>query len=447
MSTSANPSAAPLETPAPVGPRPLEPPPERFRNRKRGLIATAVVAVLGFGLWLYLKPQPQQKQAAAPVVIRTAVVRAGSLEQTLRLSGNTVAGNYANIAAPLLRGPEYRNLVLIALVKGGTMAKKGEILAELDPTQARDHMDDVQADITQAEANIRKRIAEQAISDENQRQSIRVAKAALEKAKLDLKAAEVRTPIDQQLLQLIVEENEAAYQDAVRNFEIDRVSNRADLRILEITKERQIRHYQRHETDLVRFKIISPMEGLVVMQSIWRGGDMAQIQLGDQLAPNQPFMKIVDPKSMQLDAWVNQVESESIRVGQPAVVRFDAFPGIQLKGKVHSIGAIAVGSWRASNYIRNVPVKIKMLEQHPQVIPDLTASADVVIGTVEGKVLVPLDAVFSENGKRVVYVARGQGFQAREVQLAGMNNTTAAVTSGVNAGDAVALQHPTRPAK
>ena len=183
----------------------------------------------------------------------------------------------------------------------------------------------------------------------------------------------------------------------------------------------------------------------MVMQSFWRGGDMAQIQVGDQMAPNQTFMRIVDPKSMRLEASVNQVESESIRIGQPVTVRFDAFPGIQLKGKVQSLGAIAVAGWRSNNYIRNIPVKVTLLEQHPQVIPDLTASADVVIGTEENKLLVPREAVFTENRKQVVYVKQGQDFQAREVEIAAGNYTMLAVASGLQAGDAVALQHPAPP--
>jgi HlyD family secretion protein len=444
MSTSVSPSAAPLEAPKPAGPKALEPAPGRFSGRSGAVITAVVVAAAGLGLWFYLKPRPQQKTAAT-FTVHTAVVRTGTLERVLRISGNTVAGNYANVAAPMLRGPEYRNLTLVSLAKAGSIVKKGTVVAQIDPTDAKDHIDDVQAMVTQADADIRKRKAEQDINEENLRQSIRVAQSTLEKSKLDLKASEVRTPIDQELLKLTVEENEAAYKDALRDFNINLTSIKAELRILEITKIRHMRHRGRHVSDLVRFTIKTPMEGLVVMQSFWRGGDMAQIQVGDQMAPNQSFMRIVDPKSMLLEASVNQVECESIRVGQPVTVRFDAFPGIQLKGKVQSIGAIAVAGWRAGNYIRNIPVKVKLLEQHPQVIPDLTASADVVIGREENKVLVPREAVFAENGKQVVYVKQAQDFRAREVEIAGGSYTMLAVASGLRDGDVVALQHPAPP--
>jgi multidrug efflux pump subunit AcrA (membrane-fusion protein) len=402
----------------------------------------ALVVALAIGAWYFLKPKPQQRPAAT-VTIRTAAARTGTLEQTIRIVGTTVAGKYANIAAPLLRGPDAgRALTLVSLAKPGSWAKKGEVVAQIDTTAAKDHIDDVNATVVQSDADIRKRKAEQAIDEENLRQSIRVAKSNLDKAKLDLSASEVRTPIDQEQLKLTVEENEAAYKDAVQDFDVNLISHKSELRILEITKERNIRHRDRHVADLVRFTIKTPMEGLVVMMSVFRGGDMGQIQVGDQMGPNQPFMKIVDPKSMQLEASVNQVESELIRVGQPVTVNFDAFPGLRLRGKIYAIGAIAVGGWRSSQYLRTIPVKVTLLDQDQRVIPDLTASADVLVGRRENKLLVPLEAVQNEHGKTVVYVKAAAGFEAREVTVEEANNTLAAIASGLKAGEVVALSHP-----
>jgi len=440
MSTSVNPSAAPLEAPPPAGLEPISPEPQPKRRWKIWLGAV-LIAVAGIAAWYVSRPRPAQNQPQA-VTVRTAAIAAGTLEQTIRITGNTVAGNYANIVAPLLRGPEYRNLTLVTLAKPGSMAKKGQVVAQMDTQAARDHIDDVQAMVVSAEADIRKRKAEQAIEEENLRQSIRVAKSTLDKSKLDIGAADIRTPIDQELLKLAVAENEAAYKDALQDYDINLVSNRAEIRILEITLERQVRHRERHVTDLVKFTIKAPMDGLVVMSSVWRGGDMGQVQVGDQLSPNQPFMKIVDPQSMRLEATVNQVQAEFIRVGQPVTARFDAFPGLHLKGKIYSIGAIAVGGWRQNYYIRNIPIKVMLLEQDPRVIPDLSASAEVLVSRQENALLAPREAIQYEGGKPVVYVKQAGMFTPREVEMGAENNTHVAIASGLKAGDVVALQRP-----
>ena len=94
----------------------------------------------------------------------------------------------------------------------------------------------------------------------------------------------------------------------------------ADLRAMDLDLELQVRHRNRHRNDIKAFAIHAPITGLVVMQTVRRAGEMAQVALGDQVAPAQPFMKIVDTNSMQVEAAVSQVESEEMRLGQPAQV-------------------------------------------------------------------------------------------------------------------------------
>ncbi|HWQ52397.1 MAG TPA: HlyD family efflux transporter periplasmic adaptor subunit [Bryobacteraceae bacterium] len=442
MSTSVNPSAAPLEAPKSAGPKALEPAPRPFGGPRVWLLALLLIAG-GIVAWYFLKPKPAQTPAPA-AAIRTAAVRTGNLQRSMRITGTTVAGRYTNIAAPLLRGPESgRALTLVEMVKPGTSVKKGTVVAQIDTQAARDHIDDVEVMVQSAEADIRKRKAEQAIEMENLRQTIRLAQSQLDKAKLDIGAAEIRTVLDQEILKLSVEEYDAAHKASLKDINIRLAAQKADMRLLEIARERQIRHRQRHEHDLVKFTIRTPMEGLVVMLSIFRGGDMGQVQVGDQMAPNQTFMKIVDPNSMLIEGMVNQVESEHLRVGQPVVASFDAFPGIALKGRINSIGAIAIGGFRQSYYMRNIPVKISLLEQDARVIPDLSAAADVRIKNEENAVLVPLEAVHEEGGKTVAFVREGPGrFKAREITLGLSNNTHAAVASGLKPGEVVALQRP-----
>jgi HlyD family secretion protein len=300
--------------------------------------------------------------------------------RVLRLAGQTSARRFYNITAPTLRGPEAgKSLVLMKLVKSGAFVRKGELIAQIDAQTTADHVDDVADLVKQAQSDIVKRKAEQAVEWENLQQTLRAAKSAAEKAKLDARTAGILTPIERELLQLNVEEADARYAELQRSVQFQRAAYDAEIRILEITRERQQRHHDRHAHDLTKFTVHAPVDGLAVMQSIWRGGEMAQIQEGDQVGPGQLFMKVVDPYSMQVEARANQAESGELRVGQRVVVRLDAFPGLQFPGSVYSIGALAVGGWLQNFYIRNVPVNIAIEGSDPRLIPDLSASADLTI--------------------------------------------------------------------
>src|SRR6185503_20322074 len=91
--------------------------------------------------------------------------------------------------------------------------KKGDLVAEIDAQPLRDHVDDLDSDVQQANADVKKRKAEQSIELENLKQTLRTAQATWDKAKLDSNAAEIRTAIDKELLQLSVDEAEAQFKE------------------------------------------------------------------------------------------------------------------------------------------------------------------------------------------------------------------------------------------
>jgi multidrug efflux pump subunit AcrA (membrane-fusion protein) len=277
---------------------------------------------------------------------------------------------------------------------------------------------------------------------ENLQQDIRVAKANLEKAKLDLSASEVRTPVDAEILKLALEEAEATYKEKLTDLPIQKSSFGSELRILELTKERHVRHRDRHKYDIERFTVEAPIDGLVVMQSIWRGTEMGQIQTGDQISPGQPFMKIVDTSRMQMEGVVSQVESDEMQLGEPAVVTFDAFPELKLKAKVSSLGAIATGGWWSNYYLRTVRVYLSILDHDRRVIPDLSTAATVAVGETANALLIPREAVETKGGKTFVRIKAPDRYETREVKLGVSDNIHVAVLEGLHAGDEVVLDQP-----
>ena len=430
---------APPATQAPPAAAPQRPP-----QHRKWLILLGIVAVAALVWWALSARRATRQATVAGPVIRTVKISPGTFRNTVRLAGTTSARNAANIAAPQMRGPDAgRALILIYLVPGGSFVKKGDVLVRIDAQAIRDHADDVHAQVVTAEADIRKRQAEHAIEMENTRQEVRVASAELDKARLDFKAAEIRTPIDMEILKLAVEEAEANYKQLELNLPIVAQGQQAEIRILEYTRDRHARHRDRHRSDVDRFVIHAPMSGLAVMNQLWRSGEMGQVQEGDQVSPGQPFMKVVDTSSMQLDANVNQVDGEALRIGQRATLRFDAFPGLVMSGQVTALGAMGVGGGRQNYYVRSIPVRVAIDGNDPRVIPDLSGAADVILEEKPNVLLAPLASVQSREGKNYVYVRNGQRFERREVQLGARNDIEVTVVSGLQAGDEIALSDPT----
>jgi len=403
--------------------------------RLRILLLAAVLAMGGGAL--YMLQGKQQAPKSKTSAFKVATVAPASIARTVRLTGQTSARHYVNINAPRPRLADSNRLVLLTLIKAGTFVRKGEQIATIDGQFTADHIDDVIDLVKQADADVLKRKAEQAIEWESLQQTLRQAKADMEKASLDAKPAGILTQIERDLLELNVQQTEARYTELLKSVAEQKKSFEAEIRILDITAARQRRHLTRHQDDLKKFTIRASMDGLAVMQPIWRGGDMGQVDQGDQLGPGQLFMKVVDPKSMQVEANANQVEATDLRVGQHVKVRFDAFPDLELPGSVYSIGALATGSWMQNYYIRNVPVNITIAGYDPRVIPDLSASGDVTIESADNVLTIPVSAVENRDGRAFVRVSDGGRFVERPVTLGIRNESQVAVLSGLQSGDRV----------
>ncbi|MCC7497197.1 MAG: efflux RND transporter periplasmic adaptor subunit [Bryobacterales bacterium] len=430
MPSSVSPAARPQPHP------PHSPAPEGRSRRPGWIILAAGLVVLAAGAYFLLRSRATRQ---APVtLIRTSRISRGTLLRTVRASGQTAARDFASVRAPRIIGPESgQNLILMKLAKGGAFVRKGELLAQLDGQSLADHVDDVSDTVRQAEADVRKRAAEQAVEYDQIVQTARVVKADLDKSQWDLKALEIRTGIDQELLKLAVDENQARYKESIADLKNKKDSQRSELRILEITSLRQRRHRDRHAHDLTRFTIMAPMDGLVVLSSLWSGTETTQVQEGDQVYPGQLFMKIVNTGTMQVEATVNQSDCTEFRIGQPAVIQLDAFPGLRLKGHIYSIGALAISGPRQNFYIRNVPIRIKIDESDPRLIPDLSASADVEIERKQDAVICRRSAIRQAGGQSYVMLRQGAGFVRRDVKTGVSNEIEVEILAGLEPGDEV----------
>jgi len=389
----------------------------------------------------------------------------GDLQATVRVNGTVSAQNFASLLAPRIMGSRSGfnrggnagaqptggggpggdfSLVLMHLAKAGSRVKTGDVAAEFDPQFQLQRLDDYKDSVVQLENSIKKMVANLAATKEAHDQTVRSAKADWDKAVLDLKTADIRSAIDAEKFKLAVEEADAKYKQLVYESSLVEESQRAAIRSSELNRDQSKIELQRAELNVQRMVIKSPMDGIVVMQSIVRtGGEFGQIREGDQIFAGQPFMSIVDPRSMVLNATVNQVDAERLRLGMRATLRLDAYPDIELPGSLIGIGAMAkISAFRAS-WVGEIPIRLKIDKMDPRVIPDLTGSAEIVVNSEKNVPLVTRDAVFDEEGGQFAFVQAPDGVWTKKKIETGLPNYTAvAIRSGLQKGDVVALQRP-----
>jgi len=458
-------SNAPLPEPDPnVAPitqrtrRPaIVPRPEQPRSPRKTLGILAVIAVAAGAFAWYRASETKTKGPTQTVVLPTAVIAAGELSSSVRIAGTVAAERFASIMAPRVQGNRNNpgrnnagwgndfNLLLTKLAEPGSAVKAGDVVAEFDMQAQQQRLDDYKDYVVQTDANIRRLRANLASFKESMAQQVRSAKADWDKAVLDLKTAPVRSAIDAEKYKIAVEETKQAYEELVKQAKLQDDSQLAQIRASEIDRDQSKIEMDKVQANLNLMRIKSPINGIAVLQTLFRQGQLAQVREGDQVNAGQPFLSIVDPSSMVINAQVNQVDAENIRLGQKAKIRLDAYPDIELPGTVTGIGAMSKTSTVRASYVGQIPVRLRIdqTKVDPRIIPDLTASAEVLIDSETDALLAPRSAVFEEAGKAFVFVQDASGVWVRKQIEPGLeSNTQVAVRSGLRKGDIVALQRP-----
>ena len=183
--------------------------------------------------------------------------------------------------------------------------------------------------------------------------------------------------------------------------------------------------------------VLSPLDGLVVPKMTWKGNGPADIQEGDEMSPGAPVLQVVNQSSMQVRARINQADLPSVRVGLPVTVRLDAYPDLEMTGRITQIAPIGV-SGSFSPRVRAFAAVITVDGTNPRLLPDLTAAIDVEVERIKNALVVPprCGDRWMPDGAHV-RVRDGSGISTRQVALGPSDEVDVVVTSGLEAGQVI----------
>jgi multidrug resistance efflux pump len=306
-----------------------------------------------------------------------------SSDQVLRLKGTTEAVEARAILAPLLAGQGVPTLTIIRLAPAGTRVKPGDLLVEFDrQAQMRDFVDK-QAEYRKLADQVAEEQAKENAARAKDETELKTAEDALRKAELEVQKAELVSRIDAEKNQETLEEAKATYDQLRETFDLKRKAALAGIRIVEIQRDRTQQTMTHAQANADLMQIRSPLDGVVVLNTIWKQGTMGEVQEGDQVRPGVPFLQVVNPAAMQVRVLVNQEDFPRLRTGQTAKVRLDAYPELVFPARVEQLAPIGEnGSF--SDRVRQFAVIVSIHGNHPKLMPDLSAAVDVDLGNGEG---------------------------------------------------------------
>jgi len=294
----------------------------------------------------------------------------------VRLKGMTAAIEARAIMAPLISGQQVGTLTITKLVPSGTRVKQGDLLVEFDrQAQLRDTIDK-QAQSDDQNEKVLEEQAKEAAARAKDETEIKQAEDSLAKAKLEMEKVELLSRIDAEKAQEDLDEAQATLAQLKETFDLKRKAAQASIRILEIQRDRTRETLVHSQANAALMEIHAPIDGIVVFNTIWKQGNMGEVQEGDQVRPGVPFMQVVDPAIMEVRVPVNQEDLPGLKIGQKARVHLDAYSDLVFPGQLESVDPMGTpGDF--SSKLRKFSATFSIQGQDPRLMPDLSAAVDI----------------------------------------------------------------------
>ena len=250
--------------------------------------------------------------------------------------------------------------------------------------QMRDFVDK-QADYAKLADQVAEEQAKENSARAKDETELKTAEDNLRKAEFEMQKTEIVSRIDAEKNQENLDEAKATYEQLKETFDLKRKAAQAAIRILEIQRDRTQQTMLHAEANADLMQVRSPLDGVVVLNTIWKQGTMGEVQEGDQIRPGVPFMQVVNPATMQVRVMANQQDFPSLQVGQTAKVRLDAYPDLVFDAKLDQLAPIGEGG-DFSSKLRSFVVIVSITGNDPKLMPDLSAAVDVDVSKTERQI-------------------------------------------------------------
>jgi HlyD family secretion protein len=364
------------------------------------------------------------------------LVVAKPVEDVLLLTGELGAVRSDSLVTPRGEG----DLQIRWLAEDGAEVKQGERLVELDTTRTIQTIEERRLRLRQAEIDVESRERQASAETEKKRVAVEKAELEAEKARLDESIPlEYRDPKDRLTLQAQWQQARAGLHKARFEREAYAVTSAADLAAARAALEKARREVAAAELALGSMSLVAPRAGVFLVGNFWQWGPEGprKLQPGDTVWTGFTLATIPDPSEMEVQAALAPADQGRIAVGMAARCILDTYQDRVSEGRVVEVGSVAAEAGRNpfSSVKPGFPVRISLTRTDPLMRPGLSVRVEVVRRSWQRALSVPRGAVrFEAEGPLV----RRRGGGTTRVKLAACTPLECVVESGLAEGDRVA---------
>jgi HlyD family secretion protein len=309
-------------------------------------------------LWIIISSILGKREKPIPVTTEKAVRK--TILQTVSATGKVQPEVEVKIS------PEVAGEIIELPVEDGMVVKKGDLLIKIRPDSYKALLEGQEAAISGARAvNLQQ-------------------KATLAKTELDLKRAQ------DLFSKKMISDSEFSVAQTARD-------------VAKSTYESSQHEIERAEAgssqardQLSKTTIYSPIDGMVTVLNS---------KLGERVVATNQFagtevMRVADPGHMEARVDVNENDVVTVKIGDQASVKIDAYRDRRFKGTVQQIANTGKTTGAGTQEeVTNFEVKIRIQDHDVSLRPGLSCTAEIETDLVKDAVAVPMQSVTIRTGE------------------------------------------------
>jgi RND family efflux transporter MFP subunit len=396
------------------------------------VLAVAVLALAAVGVRAALRGLGGRAEVPVAEVVREDFVRRVVAEGNLEATEATVLSAPIAIEMP----------VKIAwLAEDGSHVKEGDVVVRFDPTDFEKELADGEADRSSAQSKIQQATVTSESTLKNLDRDAEMAGRELDYAReFQSKDEDIFSRsdiIESEIDELLATERQS---HAVDSRGIHEELSQVELDLLDIEKRKAQIKIDKAETGLDSLELVAPHDGILVLEERWDG----PMTVGAMVWRGNPVAELPRLEEMEAKVYVLEADAGGLTEGLSATVRLEAHPGHEFAATVKQVDALPSRRVRWSP-VQYFAVKLELETTDPELMkPGGRVVATLTFEELEGVLTVPREALFEQEGKKIVYCRNGSGFEEVEVTVGPGALGRVVIEEGLAEGDRVALRDPSR---
>lgn len=402
--------------------------------KKNLLIAGGVVVGL---VILYFAIGSTQSDERGDILVQA---NKGLFQINVTTTGELEAKNSVKIMGPTgLRSFRIWNVNIQKIIEEGTVVKKGDFVASLDPSELVNKMKDGETTLEQENSKYIQTQLDTTLQMREARDELVNLKYGVEEKEIKLDQSQYEPPATIKQAEIDLDKAKRAYEQATENYKIKHLQNIAKMREVAALLTKAQRELEAMNTLMAKFTITAPEDGMLIYRKGWDG---KPIKEGSQVSAWDPVVATLPDLSVMMSrTYVNEVDVRKIKAGQLVEIGLDAFPEKRLKGEV--INVANVGEQRPNSDAKVFQVNVQVHGTDALLRPAMTTSNSIIALSMIDAIFIPLECLHNE-GDTITYVYKKEGLKTvkQEVQVGETNTDEAVIIAGINELDKIHLSIP-----